>query len=42
MKNEHCTYSNNLQWIFFQDKNNEIDKEELRDLFTDMFPNFNR
>ncbi|XP_060585031.1 centrosomal protein 43-like isoform X3 [Ruditapes philippinarum] len=25
-----------------RDKNNEIDKEELRDLFTDMFPNFNR
>ncbi|XP_053398223.1 centrosomal protein 43-like [Mercenaria mercenaria] len=25
-----------------RDKNNEIDKEELRDLFNDMFPNFNR
>ncbi|KAL4232933.1 FGFR1 oncoprotein partner [Mactra antiquata] len=25
-----------------RDKNDEIDKEELRDLFSDMFPNFNK
>lgn len=28
--------------IFFQDGNGEIDKDELRDLFIDIFPAFNR
>lgn len=28
--------------IFFQDKNGIIDKNELRDLFVDIYPNFNK
>lgn len=33
---------NNKYMIFFQDGNGEIDKDELRDLFIDIFPAFNR
>ena len=31
-----------LRLIFLQDNNGTIDKDELRSLFVDMFPNFHR